>query len=106
MSEEKRFSGMKEVEVQHGDLPSDVAARIGAKSISLPFGGLTLTSENPSPTLPDGPVEVACVKRNGQYHVVLRSRVAGKVEEATIKSHDDRRILADRIQAVILEVFK
>jgi hypothetical protein len=58
------------------------------------------------PALPDGPVEVAAVKRSGQYHVVLRSRVAGKVEESTLKSHSDRRIIADRIQSVILEVFR
>lgn len=59
-----------------------------------------------APVLPDGPIEVATVKRSGEYHVVLRSRVAGKVEESILKKHADRRIAADRALSATLEVFK
>lgn len=51
---------------------------------------------------PDGPVEVAVVKRNGQYEVLLRARVAGKVEESVLKSTDSRLIAADRISKALL----
>lgn len=50
----------------------------------------------------DGPVEVAAVKRNGEYQVLLRRRVAGKVEEEVLKSSPDRRIVADRLSAALL----
>jgi hypothetical protein len=50
----------------------------------------------------DGPVEVAGLKRNGEYHVVLRRRVAGKVEEEVLKSSPDKRIVADRLESFFL----
>lgn len=58
--------------------------------------------EKKAPSLLDGPVEVVAVKRSGQYHVVLRSRVAGKVEESVLKSTPDKRIAADRLQAALI----
>lgn len=51
---------------------------------------------------PDGPVEVAVVKRNGKYLVLLRSRVAGKVEESVIKDTDSKLIAADRVSQALL----
>lgn len=46
---------------------------------------------------PDGPFEVAGVRKAGQYEVVLRTRTAGKVVEEVIKSTPDWRIAADRL---------
>lgn len=51
---------------------------------------------------PDGPVEVAVVKRNGEYVVLLRSRVAGKVEESVLKQTTSKLIAADRVSQALL----
>lgn len=51
---------------------------------------------------PDGPIEVAVVKRGSMYHVVMRARVNGKVEESEFKKTDSKLIAADRVSQALL----
>lgn len=53
---------------------------------------------------PDGLLAVAVRKRAGRFEVFTVSRQEGKQVEEVLKSTDDKRIAADRLQQAVLGV--
>lgn len=56
------------------------------------------------PTEKDGPVAVACRRKEGRFEVFTVTRVKGELKEEVLKSTDDKRIAADRLQQAVIGV--
>jgi len=63
-------------------------------------------NEKKSSGAPDGPVEVAGLRRNGKWVVLLRTRVNGKIEEFVLRESESRLVVADRLQQAMLDAFR
>lgn len=56
------------------------------------------------PTQPDGLLAIAVRKRAGRYEVFSVSRKDGQQSEEVLKSTDDKRLAADKVQQAVLGV--